>query len=104
MNSKMKRDTKDPLPNADNSWRATPDGNSPTDGGEKKGQAKAERITGGQRFTYPGPGPTQPTRMSGDGNTPVSGEDHGQAKAEYITGAQRGGENTAGDLANSPGR
>lgn len=104
MNSKMKRDSKDPLPTADNSFRVAPDGNSPTDGGEKHGQKKSERISGSQRFTYPGPGPTQPTRQAGNGNTPVTGEDHGQGKAEYITAGQRGGQNTAGDLSNSPGR
>ena len=103
MNSKGKRDMKDPMPNADNSMRVPPDGNSPTDGGEKHGQKKSERIAGSQRFSYPGPGPTQPTRQGG-GNTSVSGEDHEQGKAEYVTGAQRGGQNTAGDLANSPGR
>lgn len=103
MNSKMKRDDKDPMPGSKNSMRIPPDGNVPTSG-EDHGQPKAERVRGERRFSLRTGGERQPTRMSGDGNTPVSGEDHSQPKAERITAAQRGGENTAGDLANSPGR
>lgn len=103
MNSKMKRDEKDPMPNASHSHRVPPDGNSPADAKEKLGQKKAERVTGGQRFTLRSGGETQPGRQGG-GNVPVTGEDHGQGKAEHVTAAQRGGQNTAGDLSNSPGR
>lgn len=104
MNSKMKRDEKDPMPMADNSFRVPPDGNSPTDGGESHTQKKAERIGGDQRYTLRTGGESQPTRQNEGGNVPVTGEDHEQGKAERITGAQRGGQNVAGDLANSPGR
>jgi hypothetical protein len=101
MNSKIKRDSKDPTPTADNSQREG-GGNDVAAAGEKHGQAKAERIGGDQRFTLRAGGEKQPTRMAGDGNTPVSGEDHGQGKGEHVT--DRGGENTEGMLANSPGR
>jgi hypothetical protein len=103
MNSKMKRDEKDPLPGSKNSMRIPPDGNSPVTG-EDHNQGKAERITGSQRYTLRSGGERQPTRQGGDGNVPVSGEDHNQGKAERITAAQRGGQNTAGDTTNSPGR
>ena len=102
-NSALKRDSKDPMPNADNSFRIPPDGNSPVTG-EKHGQGKAERVTGSQRFSLLGHDNSQAYRKAGDGNTPVDGEDHSQKKAEYVTAAQRGGENTGGNLENSPGR
>jgi hypothetical protein len=105
MNSKMSRDSKDPMPNANNSMRIPPDGNSPiTDGSVTHGQKKAERIIGSQRYDTTKPGPTQPTRQNEGGNVPVTGEDHAQGKAEHVTAAQRGGQNTAGTTANSPGR
>jgi hypothetical protein len=107
MNSKTKRDEKDPMPNAYHSFRVGGDGNTPVDVSEHvedHDSKKAETITGDRRFTLRTGGEMQPTRQNGGGNEPVTGEDHGQAKAERITGAQRGGENTAGDLANSPGR
>jgi|SRR5579859_3607160 len=103
MNSKMKRDEKDPMPMADNSFRVPPDGNSPVTG-EKHGQGKAERVKGSQRFTVRTGGEKLLLRTNGDGNTPVSGEDHNQGKSEYVTASQRGGQNTSGNTENSPGR
>ena len=99
----MKRDSKDPLPNADNSMRVPPDGNSPAKG-EKHDSKKAQHIGGDQRFTLRTGGESQPTRQKGDGNTPVTGELHDSSKAERVTAAQRGGQNTGGSMANSPGR
>lgn len=99
----MKRDSKDPLPNADNSMRSGPNGNSPATG-EKHGSKKAERITGDQRYTLRTGGESQPTRQNEGGNMPVKGEMHDSSKAERITAAQRGGQNTGGSLTNSPGR
>jgi hypothetical protein len=99
----MKRDSKDPLPTADNSMRDAPDGNSPATG-EKHGSKKAQYISGDQRFTLRTGGESQPTRQGEAGNTPATGEMHNSKKAERVTAAQRGGENTGGSMANSPGR
>ena len=100
---KTKRDSKDPLPSADNSMRVPPDGSSPTDGGEKKGQKKAERVKGDQRFTLRTGGETQPARNGGGrkdphgvdqtgGNIPATQavESHNQGKAQYVKANQRG--------------
>ena len=98
------RDSKDPMPNSDNSMRIPPDGNSPVSG-EKHDSKKAQRITGDQRYTLRSGGPdATDVRQGPGGNVPVSGETHDSKKAERITAAQRGGENTGGTLANSPGR
>lgn len=99
----MKRDSKDPLPMAENSMRDAPDGNSPAKG-EKHGSKKAQTISGDARFTLRTGGESQPTRQKGDGNTPVTGEMHNSSKAERVTAAQRGGQNNGGSMSNSPGR
>jgi len=96
------RDSKDPMPTADNSQRQN--GGNVKAVGEKKGQRKSEFIKGDRRFSSSLPGPDQPGRQKGDGNCVATGELHGQKKAEKITGAQRGGENTGGNLTYSPGR
>lgn len=106
MNSKMKRDSKDPMPEAKHSHRLPPDGNTPT-GKESHGQKKAERVAGSQRFTLRSGNEKQPPRFDGrhmGGNTPVTGEDHKQKKGERVTG--RGGQNVETTAANphSPGR
>ena len=85
-----KRDSKDPMPKAENVYRQNGDGNT-TVTGEKHDQAKAEKITASQNrntgkeaMAVP-----QPTRQNGDGNTTVSGESHDQAKAERIPESAR---------------
>jgi hypothetical protein len=85
-----KRDSKDPMPKAENVYRQNEAGNVPVTG-EKHDQAKAEKIsadqnrtTGKEAMAVP-----QPTRQNGDGNTVVTGESHDQAKAETITEDRR---------------
>jgi hypothetical protein len=90
MNSKMKRDSKDPQPNANNSFRANGDGNVPVPAGQEKHDSKkAQTVKADQRFTLRSGNESQPTRQSGDGNVPVTGEDHGQGKAERVTSDRR---------------
>ena len=89
--SKVKRDSKDPMPNANNTPRSG-GGNEPyPSGAEKHGQKKAERVTVASRFDKDKPGPEQPTRCGGNGNVPVSQapEDHNQKKAEHVKASQR---------------
>ena len=89
-----KRDSKDPMPTADNSARAGKDGGGNTPypaGAEKHGQGKARTISASQNRST---GPTamavpQPTRQNGDGNVPVTGESHDQAKARTIPESSR---------------
>jgi hypothetical protein len=82
-----KRDSKDPMPTAQNTPRVG-GGNTPyPSGAEKHDQAKGEKISASSNRTT---GPTamavpQPTRQNEDGNTPVTGESHDQKKAETIT-------------------
>jgi len=88
---KQVRDSKDPQPNANNSFRQGGDGQVPVTG-EDHGQKKAERVKESQRFTLRTGGESQPTRTSGDGSTPVpadKGEKHGQSKAERIPESHR---------------
>lgn len=92
MNSKKQvRDSKDPMPTANNSQRKG-GGNDPAPAGDEKlNQKKAERVSPASRFDSPKPGPEQPTRTGGDGNSPVAQamESHGQKKAEYVKASQR---------------
>jgi hypothetical protein len=84
-----KRDSKDPMPTADNTARAGKDGggNTPYPAGaekhdQKKGMtisASANRTTGPTAMAVP-----QPTRQGG-GNTDVTGESHDQKKATTIS-------------------
>lgn len=83
-----KRDSKDPMPNAKNSERQPPDGNTPATG-EMHNSAKAEHVRPDQRYTIRTGGETQPTRQRGDGNTPVTGEMHNSPKGEWIREDQR---------------
>lgn len=87
-----KRDSKDPMPTADNSMRQKPDGNSPVTG-EKHNQKKSKYITSSANRTT---GPTamavtQPTRGAEAGNTPVdqAPETHDSKKSQHITESQR---------------
>lgn len=85
-----KRDSKDPMPKAENVYRQNGDGNVPATG-EKHDQAKSEKISASSNRTT---GPTamavpQPTRQNGDGNTTVTGESHDQAKASKISADRR---------------
>lgn len=100
--SNVKRDSKDPMPKAQNSARVG-GGNVPYPAGaEKHGQAKAERVTPASRFDKDKPGPEQPTRnndgeknfhqmKTSGGNVPATQarEDHNQKKSEHITASQR---------------
>lgn len=89
--SKVRRDSKDPMPTAKNSARVN-GGNVPYPAGaEKHGQSKAEKVSPASRFDLDKPGPEQPTRCNGNGNTPVTQapEDHKQRKAERVTASQR---------------
>src|SRR5271166_5570944 len=103
MNSKMKRDSKDAMPNARHShWEGG--GNEPYPAGEEDhNQKKSERVSVASRFAKDKPGPTQPTRTVNGGLTrhgrPQSGgnlvvnqavEDHNQKKAQHVTASQRG--------------
>ena len=100
--SKVKRDSKDPMPKAQNSARVG-GGNMPYPAGaEKHNQKKAERVSVASRFDKDKPGPEQPTRnedgkrnpfgieQSG-GNIPAdqAREDHNQSKAEYVKASSR---------------
>lgn len=90
MSMKVTRDSKDPMPTADNSQRKV-GGNTPVTG-EDHDASKSEHITGDQRFTLRTGGETQPTRGGFAGNTPVpSGqtEQHDQSKAERISADRR---------------
>ena len=100
--SKVKRDSKDPMPKAQNSARVG-GGNMPYPAGaEKHGQAKAERVSVVSRFDKDKPGPEQPTRnadgeknfhqvKTSGGNVPSTQapEDHNQRKSEYVKASQR---------------
>ena len=85
-----KRDSKDPMPTADNSRRVGKDGggNTPVSG-EKHGSKKADRVGEGSRFSLRSGNESQPTRQKGDGNTSVSGEKHGSKKAEHVPASSR---------------
>ena len=100
--SKVRRDSKDPMPTENNSQRVG-GGNEPyPTGKEKHNQKKAERVTVASRFDKDKPGPEQPTRnedgkrnpfgieQSG-GNIPAdqAREDHNQSKAEYVKASSR---------------
>ena len=52
MSLRQVRDSKDPQPNANNSFRSGGDGNVPVaaDQGEKHNQSKAERVLENRRF------------------------------------------------------
>ena len=98
-----KRDSKDPMPTADNSRRQNEAGNIPVTG-EKHDQKKGSKISSSQNRTT---GPTamavtQPTRNVGGaddshgigcsgGNVPVNQapESHDQKKSQHITESQR---------------
>jgi hypothetical protein len=101
MNSKEKRDSKDPQPTADNSQREG-GGNEPYPAGDSKhGQKKAEKVKEGDRYTLRTGGETQPTRNTGgpaiNGVQQTGGnvastqakEDHNQSKAERISADRR---------------
>ena len=90
MSLKQVRDSKDPQPKAENSFRQGGDGNVPVTG-EGHNAGKAEHVRADQRFSLRTGGESQPTREAGDGNVPVpeaSGEKHNQSKAERV-GADR---------------
>jgi hypothetical protein len=91
MNSKMKRDSKDPMPKAENSARIGGGNDPAVAGGEKLGQKKAERVSVASRFDKNKPGPEQPTRSGGNGNVAATQAvcDHGQKKAEHVKASQR---------------
>jgi hypothetical protein len=85
-----RRDSKDPMPKAENVYRQNEAGNVPVTG-EKHDQAKGEKIsadanrtTGKEAMAVP-----QPTRQGGDGNMPATGEMHDQAKGEKIPESAR---------------
>ena len=87
-----KRDSKDPMPTADNVYRQNEAGNVPVTG-EKHDQAKASKISASQNRTT---GPVamavdQPVRMGEAGNTPVGDatESHDQKKAQRVLESQR---------------
>jgi len=85
-----KRDSKDPMPTADNVYRENEAGNVPVTG-EKHDQSKGEKIGADANRTT---GPTamavaQPTRQEGDGNMPATGESHDQSKASAIPASRR---------------
>lgn len=82
-----KRDSKDPLPTADNVYRENEAGNVPVTG-ERHNQKKATKISADSRFGS-GVGPDQPTRQGEAGNTPVVGESHDQKKASKIPASSR---------------
>ena len=89
--SKVTRDSKDPMPTANNTQRKG-GGNDPAPAGDEKlGQKKAERVTAAARFDSNKPGPEQPTRSGGDGNVAASQatESHNQRKAERVKASQR---------------
>lgn len=85
-----KRDSKDPMPTADNTQREG-GGNDPEVAGEKHGQKKAQRVSVESRFNSNPSGPEQPHRTAGDGNTPVGQviENHNQKKSERVKASQR---------------
>ena len=85
--AQQKRDSKDPMPTANNTQKQNEAGNVPVTG-EKHDQAKAEHVSAASRFGND-IGPEQPTRQNGDGNTSVTGESHDQAKAEHIPASRR---------------
>lgn len=88
--AKQMRDSKDPMPNANNSFRSGENGNSPVEGNQEgHGAAKAERVKEGQRYTLRTGGESQPTRQNEGGNVPVTGESHDQKKAERISADRR---------------
>lgn len=101
--SKLRRDSKDPMPTANYSQRDGFGGNEPGTKDEKHAAKKGERITANQnRSTGPeAMAVTQPTRNSdmddshgigaGGGNVPVNQnpEDHAQKKAERVKESQR---------------
>ena len=85
------RDSKDPMPSAENTARVG-GGNEPYPAGaEKHNQGKAEKVSDtANRST----GPTanavaQPTRQNGDGNTSVTGESHNSKKAQRVPASAR---------------
>jgi len=82
-----KRDSKDPMPTADNVYRENEAGNVPVTG-EDHDQKKAEKVSAASRFGS-GIGPDQPTRQDGDGNMPATGESHDQSKASAIPASRR---------------
>lgn len=84
----MKRDSKDPMPNALNTKRQNGDGNTPVTG-EDHSQGKAEHVKEDARYTLRTGGESQPTRMNGDGNVPVTGEMHDSKKAERVSADRR---------------
>ena len=100
--SKVKRDSKDPMPTENNSQRVGGGNEAYPAGKEKHNQKKAERVTVASRFDLVKPGPEQPERNS-DGNKNPFGinqtggniaadqarEDHDQKKAQYIKPASR---------------
>ena len=90
-----KRDSKDPMPTADNSQRQD-GGNMPyPSGAVKHDQSKGEKIDSDQNRTTGSTAMavTQPVRQGMAGNTPVegtaTGESHDQKKAQYIKADQR---------------
>lgn len=88
MNSKVKRDSKDPMPTANNSMRQNEAGQTPVTG-EDHGKGKAERVPASARYTLRTGGESQPGRQNEAGNTPVTGEDHDQKKAERVSADSR---------------
>lgn len=86
--AKQSRDSKDPMPGADNTQRVG-GGNDPAAAGEGHGSGKAERVSADKRFSPRSGGESQPTRQGGDGNVAVTGEKHDSAKAERISEDRR---------------
>ena len=89
--SYTKRDSKDPMPNAQNTPRKD-GGNVPYPAGaEEHNQSKATKVSASQnRSTGPAAmAVAQPTRQKGDGNTVVTGEMHNSAKAERVPESAR---------------
>ena len=80
-----KRDSKDPMPTADNSQREG-GGNMPYPGGsEGHGAGKAEHVKESQRYTLRGGGIDATSVRDGEaGQTPATGEMHNSKKAEKI--------------------
>ena len=88
-----KRDSKEPMPTADNSQRAGKDGGGNTpypSGAEKHDQSKSMKIGSDQNRTTGSVAMAvqQPTRQIG-GNLPATGEMHDQKKSSTIPESSR---------------
>jgi hypothetical protein len=85
-----KRDSKDPMPKAENYVRGGEAGNTPVTG-EKHGQSKGRKISASSNRTTGAEANAvaQPERQGEAGNTSVTGESHNQKKAQRVTESQR---------------